>query len=416
MRLPEAAAPLRAHDFRHLFLGRTIAVLGGSIASVALAFAVLDVGGSASALGLVLAARMLPQILFILVGGVWADRLPRNRVMVGSDLVSGVMQAATAVLVITGRAEIWHLIVLQTISGTAHAFFFPASTGIVPQTVPRHMLQQANAVLRLSLNATGIGGAAVAGILVAGFGSGWALAIDAGTFFVSALFISRIRLPSTVRMEARNMLRELREGWDEFRSRTWLWAIVVQFGFVNAFGSGAWVVLGPVVARAELGGAKAWGLILAGNGVGLMLGGLVALRIRPQRPLLVATLAIFLMVPPYLLLAGGAPVLLIAGTAVVAGVGIELFSVFWDLSLQQHVPGEKLSRVSSYDALGSFVFIPVGYAIMGPISDAIGIDETLWFASAVVIVATGLTLAVPDVRNLRRKDAVAEEPALAAIP
>ena len=413
MKLPDALSPLAGRDFRNLFLGRTIAVLGGSIGSIALAFAVLDVGGSASALGLVLAARMAPQILFILVGGVWADRLPRNRVMVGSDLVSGVMQAATAALVLTGRAEIWHLIALQLVSGSAHAFFFPAATGIVPQTVPARMLQQANAVLRLSLNATGIGGAAIAGLLVAGVGSGWALAIDAGTFFVGALFVARIRLPASARMEARNMLRELREGWDEFRSRTWLWAIVVQFGFVNAFGSGAWVVLGPVVSKAELGGAQAWGLILAGNGVGLMLGGLLALRIRPQRPLLVATLAIFLMVPPYLLLAGGVPAVAIAAAAVVAGIGIELFSVFWDLSLQQHIPGDKLSRVSSYDALGSFVFIPVGYAIMGPLSEVIGIDQTLWFASAVVIVATGLTLAVPDVRNLRRKDVPPDEPALA---
>ena len=417
MKLPDALSPLGERAFRYLFLGRTIAVLGGSIASVALAFAVLDIGGSASALGLVLAARMVPQILFILVGGVWADRLPRNRVMVGSDLVSGLMQAATAALVITGRAEIWHLIALQAVSGTAHAFFFPASTGIVPQTVPTHMLQQANAVLRLSLNGTGIGGAAMAGVLVAGFGSGWALAIDAGTFFLSALFVSRIRLPSAAaRMQARNMIRELREGWDEFRSRTWLWAIVVQFGFVNAFGSGAWVVLGPVVSKAELGGAAAWGLILAGNGAGLMVGGLIALRIRPQRPLRVATLAIFLMVPPYLLLAGGVSAVAIAAAAVVAGIGIELFSVFWDLSLQQHIPGDKLSRVSAYDALGSFVFIPVGYAIMGPISEAIGIDPTLWLASGVVVVATGLTLAVPDVRNLRRKDAVVDEAALAATP
>jgi predicted MFS family arabinose efflux permease len=171
-------------------------------------------------------------------------------------------------------------------------------------------------------------------------------------------------------------------------------------------------VLGPVVSKAELGGAQAWGLILAGNGAGLMLGGLLALRIRPQRPLLVATLAIFLMVPPYLLLAGGVPAVAIAAAAVVAGIGIELFSVFWDLSLQQHIPGDKLSRVSSYDALGSFVFIPVGYAVMGPISDVIGIDQTLWFASAVVVVATALTLAVPDVRNVRRKD-VPHEPALA---
>lgn len=409
MRLPARLGPLAVRDFRLLFLGRSVAFLGGSIASVALAFAVLDIGGSASALGLVLAARMVPQILFLLLGGVWADRLRRNRVMVASDLVTGAMQAITAALVITGGAEIWHLIVLQTVSGASHAFFFPAAQGVVPQTVPGHMLQEANAVLRLSANATTIGGAAFAGVLVAAVGSGWALAIDAAAFLASAAFVSQLRLPATLRMAGSNVLRELREGWNEFRSRTWLWVIVVQFGFVNAFGSGAWIVLGPVVSKNELGGPEAWGLILSGNGIGLVLGGLIALRFRPERPLLVATLAIFLMVPPYLLLASGVPAIVIAAAAVATGVGIELFSVFWELSLQQHVPADKLSRVSSYDALGSWVFMPVGYAITGPIAAAIGVEETLWLASGVVVVATSIVLAVPDVRNLRRKSGRPDE-------
>jgi MFS family permease len=403
--------PLRNRDFRFLFLGRTVTVFGGSIAAVALAFAVLDIGGSATSLGVVLAARSVPQVFFILVGGVVADRLPRHRVMVASDLLSGAAQATTAALVITGAAEIWHLVALQAAGGTAIAFFFPAAQGIVPQTVTPSLLQQANATLRLGAHSSVISGAAAAGVLVAAFGSGWALAIDAGTFLASAALVSRIRLRASERLAGGTMLRELREGWDEFRSRTWLWAIVVQFAFVNAFGGGAWFVLGPVVSKADLGGATAWGVILACSNAGFVLGGLITLRYRPERPLLVATLAILLMVPPWLLLAGPAPTVAIAAAAVVAGMGIELFGVFWDLSMQQNIPAEKLSRVYAYDALGSFVFIPLGYSAMGPIAEAIGIRETLFLASAIAVASTLAVLAVPDVRNLRRKHVAAEEPA-----
>jgi MFS family permease len=393
--------PFARREFRLLFLARTTSFFGGAIAPVAIAFAVLDLTGSATDLGLVLAARLIPQLVFMLVGGVWADRLPRNRVMLASDLVAGSVQLTTAVLVLTGGAELWHLAALQAVGGTAQAFFFPASTGLIPQTVEPPILQQANAILRMSLNAASIGGAALGGFLVAIVGPGWALSVDAGTFFVSAVFLALMRVSGSERLEAPNFLQELREGWHEFSSRTWLWVIVLAFGFLNAAETGAFNVLGPVVAKEELGGAGAYGALLAAEAVGLLLGGLLALHVRPARPLFVGCAAIAGLPPVLVLLAIGAPLGVILAAALVMGVGIEIFGVLWDTSLQQHVPQQALSRVSSYDALGSFVFIPLGQIAVGPIADQIGTDETFYLAAAVVTIAIVVMLATPSIRRLQ---------------
>lgn len=403
--------PLAERDFLLLFLGRTVSLFGSALAPIALAFAVLAIGGSASDLGLVVAAGFLPQVFFILVGGIWADRLPRHQVMVASDTLSGAAQALVAFLILTGAAEVWHLVVLQVVRGTASSFFFPAAQGIVPQVVSAARLQEGNALLRLSRNGTQVGGTALAGILVAAFGSGWAIAIDAVTYFLGSGFLLFLRIPRDLHLPERRFLRELREGWSEFRSRNWLWAIVVQFAFVNACSVGAWAVLGPLVADRSLGGAAAWGAILAAQSAGFICGGFVTLRYKPSRPLLVATLAIFAMAPPLLLLAPPAPAVVIALAAFVAGLGMELFGVFWDTVMQEQIPAEALSRVYSYDALGSFVFIPIGAAIAGPVADQIGLTETLLGASAVVVVATAAVLLVDDVRTLRRREL---QPAMAA--
>jgi predicted MFS family arabinose efflux permease len=395
--------PLEEREFRLLFLGRTTSMLGSAFAPVALAFAVIDdLDGSASQLGLVLSAIWVPQIAFILVGGVWGDRLPRQLVLVGTDLVMAATQGTVAVLLLTGSAEIWHLVVLQVVRGVATAFFFPAATGLVPQVISEPRLMQANALLRLSQSGVMIVGAAAGGVAVAAVGSGWALAFDAATFLGSAVFLVQIRIPGRARAAGSTMLHELREGWAEFRSRKWLWAIVVQFMFINGFANGAFLVLGPIVAKESLGGAGAWGVILACESVGLVAGGLIVLRARPSRLLLVASLAIFLMVPVYFLLAEAAAVAAIAAGAFAMGVGIEVFGVLWDTSLQQQIPRDRLSRVSSYDALGSFVCIPIGLSIAGPIADQIGVQATLYLAAGVIVVATALVLLVEDVRTLRR--------------
>jgi MFS family permease len=298
---------------------------GSAMAPVALAFAVLDVTGSVSDLGLVLAARQIPTVAFILFGGVWADRLPRHKVMVRSNLISAGGQAVTAALLILGHAQIWQLAALAAVNGSASAFFFPASTGIVPQTVPPRLLQQANAALRLTLNATNIIGAAIGGILVAATSPGWAIAIDAGSYVAAAFCLGAMHLPAGLRIEGSTVLLELRDGWRDFWSRTWLWAIVLQFAIVNAVETGALDVLGPAVAKTKLGGAGAFGGILSAFSLGLVLTGVVMLRWRPRRILLAATFGIFPMVLPLLALARPASLPAVVVCAFLAGAGVEVF-------------------------------------------------------------------------------------------
>jgi MFS family permease len=399
--------PLAERDFRLLFFGRTISLFGNAFAPIALAFAVVTLTGSPADLGLVLSAYMLAHLIFLLVGGVWADRLPRHLVMAGSDIVSGVAQIAAAILLLGGAARAWQLVLLAAVRGGASAFFMPASAGLVPQVVSQSRLQQANALLSLSRNSTRIAGVALAGVLVATLGPGWALALDGATYAIGAVFVVMLRVPRAEGSEKRAFLGELAEGWREFRSRSWLWVTIVQFALINAYAIGAFFVLGPFVAERHLGGAAAWGLILAAEAVGMIIAGVVALHFRPQRPLLVATLAVLTMAPLLALLGLAAPLLLILPAALLAGVGLELYGVFWDTTLQQHIPEEKLSRVSSYDVLGSFALIPIGVATMGPIAGAIGVEETLLGAALVVVVATLAVVCVGDVRNLRRLEPAA---------
>jgi MFS family permease len=398
------AGPLGERDFRFLFLGRTTSFVGNAFANVALAFAVLDLTGSKADLGLVLAARTVPQVLFLLVGGIWADRLPRNRVMVFSNAVSGLSQAVIAVLLLTGQAEVWQLAALGAINGLSTAFFFPAATGIVPQTVPQRLLQPANAILRLGQNASWIGGSAVGGLVVAATSPGVGIAVDAASFFAAALFLALIHLPSTLKMEASNFFGELRDGWREFSGRTWLWAIVLQFGFVNAVELGVQAVLGPAIARDHLGGAAAWGLILTADALGLVAGGLIMLRYRPRRLLLTATFGVLLGIPFLLGLAGPVPVVVLVALAALAGIGTETFGILWDTTMQQEIPQEKLSRVSSYDALGSWVLIPLALAVVGPVSELVGTRETILAASAITLTATLAVFLVDDVRTIERRD------------
>ena len=398
------AGPLGESAFRFLFLGRTTSFIGNAFANVALAFAVLDLTGSKADLGYVLAARSVPQVIFLLVGGIWADRLPRHLVMVTSNVASGVSQGAIAVLLLTGHAQVWHLMALGAVNGLSSAFFFPAAVGIVPQTVPQRMLQSANAILRLGTNASWIGGAALGGLVVAATSPGTGIAVDAASFFLAAAFLALVRIPKTLRMEASNFLAELNDGWREFVSRAWLWSIVLQFGFVNGIQLGTEGVLGPAIAKDHLGGAAAWGLILTAQSLGLVAGGLILLRLRPRRILLAATFGYMLTIPFLLGLSGPVSVVALIGLAALAGIGSETFGVLWDTAIQQEIPQEKLSRVSSYDALGSFVLIPFGLAVAGPVSELIGTRETILSAAAISLTATLAVLLVPDVRTIERRD------------
>ena len=396
--------PFRQREFRLLFLGRTTSAVGNAFANVALAFAVLELTGSKADLGYVLAARALPQVVFLLAGGVWADRLARHRVMVVSNVVSGLSQGGVAALLLSGHARVWQVAALAAVNGTSSAFFFPASTGIVPQTVPRSLLQSANALLRLGLNSSFIGGAALGGLVVGVTSPGVGLTCDAASFLLAAVLIGFMRIPATLRMEGSSFVGELVEGWREFSSRPWLWSIVAQFGFVNAAEQGAEQVLGPAIAKAHFGGATAWGLVLTAQSLGLFAGGLILLRLRPRRLLLAATLGFLLTIP--FLLALSVPVALVGviAAAALAGIGIEVFQVLWDTTLQQEIPQEKLSRVSSYDALGSFVLIPLGLAVAGPVGNLAGTRPTILGAAVISLTVTLAVLLVRDVRTIERSE------------
>jgi predicted MFS family arabinose efflux permease len=374
------------------------------MAPIALAFAVIHLGGSPTDLGLVVAVGVAPQVIFMLVGGVIADRVPKNQVMVWANVASAVTQGIAAWLLLTGRAEIWHLGVISLARGTFSALFFPASSGIVPQTVPRGLLQPANGLLRLGINATNIGGAAAGGLLVGLAGPGWAIAVDAISYLAAGIILGAMRVGVFERTEASSFVTDLRLGWQAFAARRWLWAVVIGFSLGMAAESGAMSVLGPIVAETSLGGATAWGVVLAFQGVGLLIGGLIALRVRARRPLLFGVTAMLALPLPIVLLAVEAPVAAIAGGALLLGIGIEVFSVNWDLSVQGHVPEDLLARVYAWDAVGSICLMPVGLAVVGPIADQLGVTATLWTCAALALVAMAAQLLVRDVRVLGRPD------------
>jgi MFS family permease len=347
----------------------------------------------------------VPVVVFIVVGGVWADRLPRQLVMIASDLVRGGTQALLAVLLLTGSAELWHLLVLQALYGTAEAFWRPASAALLPSIVAAEQLQQANALMAVTVNGSYTVGPVIAGFLVATAGSGVAIAVDAATFAVSTIALVTLRVPRPEpAAERTSFVAELREGWQEFVSRTWLWVVVAWASVFLMFVVAPLMVLGPVVADRELGGAGAWGLIAASVGIGVIFGSAAAGRLRPTRPMFVA---VILSVGPALFALGLAlalPVVAIAAAGFIAGVTEGIFEVTWITALQQRVTPTVLARVSAYDALGSFVFMPVGLAVAGPAADAFGVREVL-IASAVFAVVSSVGVAMlPAVRAFRRVD------------
>jgi MFS family permease len=404
--VPDRLAPLRIPAFRRFLAARLVDTLGNAIAPIAVAFAVLDLTGSAGDLGLILAARSIPLVLFLLFGGVFADRLPRHLVMVVANLAGFVTQAAAAVLLLTGTAQVWQLMVLEALNGAAVAFFLPAMTGVTPALVPAPLLQQANAMTGFARYGSQVVGAALGGILVAAVGSGWGVAIDAATFGASAALLAGLRLPAGVRAAGGNVLRELRDGWREFASRTWLWVVVAGFAVLNAIEVGAWNTLGPVIADHTFGRA-AWGFVLAAEAAGTIVATLAMLRWRLSRPLLAGMLGMAGVLPSLVLLAVLPAAAPLAAAALVTGVGVGVFSIAWDTALGQHVPLDKLSRVSAYDVLGSLLAIPVGQLAAGRLATAVP-PATLVLTGAALYAAVTLAILLSrDVRNLRSTDPAA---------
>ncbi len=397
---------LKERQFRLLWLGQATSTLGDGLVPVALSFAVIStLHGSATDLGLVLAAHSLPVVLLVLVGGVWADRLPRQMVMLVSDLIRGAVQATLAVLLLSGAAQLWHLVVLIAIYGTAEAFFQPAATGLVPATISPGRLQQANAFLGLSRSIAFVIGPAVAGVIAATTNPGIVFVVDALTFAVSATSLALLRLPRTRREGVRHsFFADLKGGWHELLAHTWLWVIVVWASTFLCIVIAPFMTLGPVIAKQSLGGAASWGIIAAGWGAGSLGGGLLALRWKPPRPMLICCVLALMMAPAIALLALRAPAPVIAGAQAIGGIGMGFFGAVWQTTLQQHVREEALSRVSAWDWMGSLAFLPLGLILAGPVSAAIGISTTLWIAVGYLVVSTLAVLLVPSVRNLRRLD------------
>ncbi len=412
--LREKLGALQERDFRLLFAATTTTTVGDRLAGIALAFAVLDFG-SATDLGVVLGVRQAVEALVLVFGGVLSDRLPRNLVLVGASLLQGVAQAATAAVVLTGHASLAWLIPLVAVYGIGGGMVIPAEVGLVPQTVSAGRLQQANALQGMSRNLVGVLGPAVGGTLVALGSPGIALGVDAVTFLVCAVLLARIRVPARpAALVPPSYLRELHDGWKEFTAHTWLWSTVFVFGLSNMFYVGCWAVLGPEIADRDLGGAGAWAVILSVGGVGAVLGAVVAMRVRPQRPLFVSVLAPLPMTLPLVGLALGWPVWAIAALNLLGGLGLSVHLTLWFTVFQREVPEQAQSRVSSYDALGSFVLVPLGMAFVGPVAAVVGSTTALWLAVGVFAGATAVIVAIPSVRAIRAPGAdVAAAPTMA---
>jgi MFS family permease len=423
---------LRHRDFRYLWLAQSASVIGDCIVIVALALFVIELTGSATDLGFVLAAASLPLVAFLLLGGVWADRLPRHRVMVVTDLVRFALHALLATLIFTHTVAIWQLIVIEALFGSAEAFFRPAANGLLPQTVPEQEIQQANGLSTLSNNIGEFAGPALATALVLGLGAGWAFALDAATFLISAALLSRVRprrrettarqlavapapatpAPATATTatataaadssEPVGVWSEIRDGYREVRSRSWVWATLAAFCAALFTGLAPWFVLGPVVAREQYGEIGVYGLVSAVLGIGTILGSLLGIGWRPRFPMRAAMLAILLWPAVAVLYAAGVTLYVVTPAMLLGGAGIALFDVWWMTALAERIPPDKLSRVSSYDWMVSLALLPLGYVLAGPLAGALGAVEVLLGGSVLAAIALALGLLPRQTRMLKR--------------
>ena len=401
MKLPKAFTPLAERNFRYLWTGQAVSAAGDALSPIALAFATLQIAHSASALGLVLAAATTGRVVLLPVGGVWADRLPRQLVMLSSDSIRAVAMLTLAVVVLTGHAQLWMLIVPAVADGAASAFFLPASGALVPQTVSVTYLQQANALMGLTRSTTWVVGPAVSGLLVALAGPGWVFAIDAATFVVSALSLAMLRVPAMPPKEKTSFFAEMVAGWRAVSSRTWYLINLCSHALWN-FAIAALFVLGPIIAKEHLGGASAWGLIGASMGAGSVIGGLIALRVMPRRPLVAANLALTLAALEALALIGPSPIVVIMATGVLGFAGLTFLNEVWFATVPQLLPADVLARANSFDWLLSLIAMPAGFAVCGPVADHVGIPTTLVGTAILLAVPSVLIMLVPGIRGVRR--------------
>jgi MFS family permease len=405
--LPDLLRVLRHRDFRLMWLGQGASVIGDGIVIVALALFVVDLTGSATDLGLVLAAYSLPLVGFVLIGGVLADRLPRHRVVVATDLARFALHGLLAILILTGVVAIWQLVAIGLLFGTAEAFFRPAASGLLPQTVPEEDIQEANAVMSATNNLAEFAGPALATALVLGISPAAAFGLDALTFLVSAALLVRVRprrravAPSDE--TASGMLADLRSGYAEVRSRAWIWATLAAFCVALFFVLAPWFVLGPIVAREQYGEIAVFGALSAVFGAGMLAGSIAGLRWRPRHPMRSAFWCVLLFPAAIGLFAAGLPLALVGPTMCCAGAGVALFEIWWLTALAEHVPADKLSRVTSYDWMVSLGLVPIGYMLAGPAAGILGASNVLLGGSLVALAALALGLVPRETRMLERR-------------
>jgi MFS family permease len=399
---------LGIRDFRLLLADRVLAPASFAFSIVGVSFAVLNVThGSTAILSYVLAAQIAPSIVFVLVGGVIADRVAPQKVIVAGNLMMALGEGTFGILVLAGHPAVWQMIALECVTGTGMAIFYPASSALLPRIVPAESMQQASAISRLAMNGAQMGGSVLAGFCVYAIGPGWALTVcGAGLLGTLPLMLS-LRVTSRGRSEDSGMLRDLREGWSEFRSHTWLWVIVAQFSVVLMAWYGAFSVLGPAVMRQHLGarhGPAAWGAITAAESLGLIIGGLVSLRFTPRRPMLFVVLNGASIAISPLALAMLWPLPLICVSSFALGIALEIMMIQWTVALARNIPPGKLARVSSYDALGTVMAMPVGAVIAGPIAAWVGVSRTQYGAVVLILLASVLALVPRQIRQLRAGD------------
>ena len=394
--------------FYQFFVARTISNFGNGMSPVALAFGVLEIAGAdAVSLSLVQGARTVPILLLLIVGGTIADKYGRAKVMGLADMWLSVLILIAAWSFITGSPSVWLLTIVGLLSGLLNGIWYPAFAGLVPIIVPEEKLQSANAAIGFGSNIAFMFGTAGAGLVVLYFGVGWALVIDALTFLIAgALVYPLSKLPQpgqALQGEKVNFLQELRLGWKEFRTRSWLVTIVIAFAFINMTFEAIWAVLGALQTREHYDGAATWGLVLGFMSLGFLAGTVIANKIRPKYPL--RLVMILMLAEPVFTLAFGTvqPLFILLISAVAVGIAMDIFYVMWSTTIQQNVPSESLSRVNSYDSFGSFVFGPLGIIVAGPLAIAIGVNETLIIGAAISAVAILASLLVPGVRNMEAK-------------
>ena len=404
--LSEIRRVLAHRDFRFLWLAQSASVVGDNIVLVALALFVVGLTGSATDLGLVLAAHALSLVTFLLIGGVWADRLPRHRMMIATDLVRFTLHALLAILILSGSVRIWEVVIIEVLFGGAEAFFRPAANGLLPQTVPEPDIQQATAVVNMSNNVAEFAGPALATALVLGAGAGWAFALDAATFAASAAFLTRVRPRERTVTAGQQALepetptsvwKGIGVGLREVRARVWVWVWATLLSFCVALfcGLAPWFVLGPLVARQRYGHIAVYGWVEAALGFGTILGSLLGVVWRPRYPMRLAMLAMSIWPLSSILYANGITLFIVVPSSAVAGVGIALFDIWWLTALAERIPPGSLSRVTSYDWMVSYALLPLGYSALSPVEVLVG-------GSALACLAFLLGLAPRQTRMLER--------------